>query len=63
MARCPGQPIQTSSPINHEELELSGGTGRLAGATGTLHVVGTADLSTLEYEQILTGTLSRPDST
>jgi hypothetical protein len=47
----------------HEELLLSGGTGRFAGATGTLHVVGAANLSTLEYEQVLTGTLSRPDST
>lgn len=46
-----------------QELELSGGTGRFAGATGTLHVVGAANLSTLEYEQILTGTVSRPDST
>jgi hypothetical protein len=46
-----------------EELELSGGTGRFAGATGTLHVVGAANLATLEYEQILTGTVSWPDST
>jgi len=47
----------------HEELVLSGGTGRFAGATGTLHVVGAANLSTLEYEQILTGTVSRLEST
>jgi hypothetical protein len=46
-----------------QELELSGGTGRFAGATGTLHVVGRANLSTLEYEQILTGTVSRLEST
>jgi hypothetical protein len=61
-----GQVSGTADPAvisYHEELELSGGTGRFAGATGTLHVVGAANLSTLEYEQILTGTVSRPDST
>lgn len=61
-----GQVSGTTDPdvlAYQEELELSGGTGRFEGATGTLHVVGAANLSTLEYEQILTGAVSRPDST
>lgn len=45
-----------------EELEVTGGTGRFAGATGTLQVAGLANLLTLEYSQTLTGTLSRPHS-
>jgi hypothetical protein len=57
-----GQVSGTNDPdviAYHEELELSGSTGRFAGATGTLRVVGSANLSTLEYEQILTGSVSR----
>lgn len=45
-----------------EELDVTGGTGRFAGATGTLQVAGVANLLTLEYSQTLTGTLSRPHS-
>jgi len=43
-----------------EELEVSGGTGRFAGATGTLQVTGVANLATLEYTQTLIGTVARP---
>jgi hypothetical protein len=38
-----------------EDFELTGGTGRFAGATGTLQVAGVANLFTLEYSQTLTG--------
>lgn len=63
MGTYQGQVSGTNDPdvlAYQEDLELSGGTGRFAGATGTLHVVGAANLSSLEYEQILTGTVSRP---
>jgi hypothetical protein len=59
-----GQVSGTADPnvvTYQEELELSGGTGRFAGATGTLQVAGVANLFTFEYGQILTGTVSRPD--
>lgn len=61
-----GQVSGTADPdviTYQEELELTGGTGRFAGATGTLQVAGVANLLTLEYGQTLTGTVSRPDAT
>jgi len=64
MGTYEGQVSGTADPnviTYQEELELSGGTGRFAGATGTLQVAGVANLSTFEYGQILTGTVSRPD--
>ena len=60
-----GQVFATSDPdvITYEEdLEITGGTGRFAGATGTLHVSGEANLATLDYAQTLIGTLSTPGS-
>ena len=60
-----GQVSATTDPnviTYQEELELNGGTGRFTGATGTLQVAGVANLSTLEYGQTLTGTVSRPAS-
>lgn len=60
-----GQVSVTGDPnviAYEEELEVTGGTGRFAGATGTLQVAGLANLLTLEYNQTLTGTLSRPQS-
>jgi hypothetical protein len=60
-----GQVSATADPniiAYQEELELSGGTGRFAGATGILRVDGVANLSTLDYSQTLTGTVSRPGS-
>jgi hypothetical protein len=61
-----GQVTGTDDPnviAYEEELELTGGTGRFAGATGTFQVAGLANLLTLEYGQTLTGTVSRPDAT
>jgi hypothetical protein len=61
-----GQVSGTDDPnviAYEEELELTGGTGRFAGATGTLQVAGVANLLTLEYGQTLTGTVSRPNAT
>jgi len=61
-----GQVSGTADPDDityQEELELTGGTGRFAGATGTLQVAGVANLLTLEYGQTLTGTVSRPAAT
>lgn len=61
-----GQVSVTADPdviTYQEELKLTGGTGRFAGATGTLQVAGVADLSTLAYSQTLTGAVSRPDAT
>jgi hypothetical protein len=46
-----------------EELEISGGTGRFVGVTGTLQVTGEANLATAEYTQTLVGTVARPRST
>ena len=60
-----GQVSVTADPnviAYEEELEVTGGTGRFAGATGTLQVAGLASLLTLEYSQTMTGTLSRPQS-
>lgn len=60
-----GQVSVTGDPnviAYEEELKVTGGTGRFAGATGTLQVAGLANLLTLEYKQTLTGTLSRPQS-
>lgn len=60
-----GQVSVTGDPniiAYEEELKVTGGTGRFAGAAGTLQVAGVADLLTLEYSQTLTGTLSRPHS-
>lgn len=60
-----GQVSGTADPnviAYQEEFELTGGTGRFAGVTGTLQVAGVANLFTLEYGQTLTGTLSRPHS-
>lgn len=60
-----GQVSGTADPdviTYQEELELTGGTGRFAGATGTFQVAGVANLLTLEYGQRLTGTVSRPDA-
>jgi hypothetical protein len=61
-----GQASGTADPdviTYQEELELTGGTGRFAGATGTLQVAGVANLLTLEYGQTLTGTVSRQHAT
>jgi hypothetical protein len=61
-----GQVSGTDDPnviAYEEELELTGGTGRFAGARGSLRVAGVANLLTLEYGQTLTGTVSRPDAT
>lgn len=43
-----------------EELTITGGTGRFAGATGTVHVNGVANLATGAYAQWLSGRISRP---
>jgi len=43
-----------------EVVTITGGTGRFAGATGELQVVGWANLATGEYTQVLTGTMSSP---
>jgi hypothetical protein len=61
-----GQVSGTADPgvITYQEmLELTGGTGRFAGATGRLQVAGVANLLTLEYGQTLTGTVSKRDAT
>jgi hypothetical protein len=61
-----GQVSGTDDPnviAYEEELELTGGTGRFAGAAGTLQVAGVANLLTLKYSQTLTGTVSRPNAT
>ena len=42
-----------------EELTITGGTGRFAGATGSLDVHGVANLATGAYSQWLAGTISR----
>lgn len=60
-----GQVFATTDPnviTYEEELVISGGTGRFAEATGTLHVTGLANLATLEYSQTLIGTVSTPGS-
>jgi hypothetical protein len=60
-----GQVFATTDPnviTYEEELVISGGTGRFAEATGTLHVTGVANLATLEYSQRLIGTVSTPGS-
>lgn len=43
-----------------EELTITGGTGRFAGATGSVHVDGVANLATGAYSQRLAGTISNP---
>ncbi len=58
-----GQVFATTDPdiITYEEgLAITGGTGRFAGATGSLHINGVANLATLEYTQTLIGTVSTP---
>lgn len=58
-----GQVFATPDPdviTYEEELAITSGTGRFAGATGTLHVSGVANLATLEYAQTLIGTVSTP---
>lgn len=45
-----------------EEAVVAGGTGRFAGATGTLQISGLANLATGEYSQTLSGNLSSPGS-
>lgn len=60
-----GQVMPTTDPdviTYEEELAITGGTGRFAGGTGTLHVNGVANLATLEYSQTLIGTVSTPGS-
>jgi hypothetical protein len=57
-----GQVSGTADPdviTYQEKLELTGGTGRFAGARGTIQVAGVANLLTLEYGQTLTGTVTR----
>jgi hypothetical protein len=61
-----GQVFPTPDPnvIEYEEvLVVTAGTGRFAGAHGEFEVVGVANLSTGEYAQTMSGTLSRPHST
>jgi len=56
-----GQVSSTSDPnvITYEEqLTVSGGTGRFAGATGAFDVVGEANLADLVYNQSLVGVIS-----
>ncbi len=60
-----GQVFGTDDPdvIGYEEeLTITGGNGRFAGATGELHVVGWANLVTGAYGQELTGAISSPGS-
>lgn len=56
-----GQVFGTDDPdvIRYEEeLRITGGTGRFSGASGTITVLGLADLASLSYSQTFTGTLS-----
>ena len=56
-----GQVFGTDDPdviLYEEELRITDGTGRFAGASGTITVSGLADLATLSYSQTFTGTLS-----
>jgi hypothetical protein len=43
-----------------EQAIVTGGTGRFAGATGTLEINGLANLATGEYSQTLSGDLTSP---
>ena len=45
-----------------QDMQITGGTGRFAGASGELHGSGQADLGSGEYSQVLSGTSSSPGS-
>jgi hypothetical protein len=58
-----GQVFPTDDPdvITYEEdLAITGGTGRFAGVNEQLHVNGVANLATGEYNQTLSGNVSKP---
>lgn len=60
-----GQVFPTDDPnviTYEEELVITGGTGRFAGASGQVHGSGVANLATGEYSQTLSGTVSSPGS-
>jgi len=60
-----GQVTPTDDPdvaSYQEQLLITGGTGRFAGATGVLEANGLANLATGAYSQTLSGSLSSPGS-
>jgi hypothetical protein len=57
-------PTDDPDVITYEEdLVITGGTGRFAGANDQLHVSGVANLATGEYSQTLSGNVSKPGAT
>jgi hypothetical protein len=44
----------------HESADITGGTGRFAGASGTLEIDGLANLATGGYSQTLSGDITSP---
>lgn len=57
-----GSPIGANVYPFTQAISISGGTGRFAGATGFVNVIGTIDLNDVSYDGVVTGTISRPNS-
>lgn len=57
-----GNPITPTLFPYTQTIAITGGTGRFAGATGFVSVTGTIDVVVFEYDGLVNGTISRPNS-